>query len=402
MEARYKSQAFWCWFGTFLIMAYYAYAYGGFTEVLSEFGRFLTLDTDSLTNGSPLLMQFPVLAAVICLSLPASALGGVFQNAVLGNFEGHALKKNLSDEKPRNHFRAMFLMVTLEELFARWLFLGVLAPVLGLTSGFGFLVLVLVGNTLWSLMHLSNFVRKQDKHALRTLPQFISGVFYTYVFVKYGLFATILTHYAENALIFTWFKKYDSLKKNNLLVLAYCAFVTLLIGFSMKTDLSDMLIWFENTSQFAIPGWEFRDYFLNYVFVCFLLYTGMFFLLYDEKIDLREDLEKIGKGGIPIVVILWLLIAIGCVLMYYLFYWIAGWFTDYLPLRVLIAAMMVPSLASSPSPNHASRLLFVSVPTAFVLLCTIEALGFWSGVGLFSLAMFPTLPMVIIGAVAQD
>ncbi|MCH7759128.1 CPBP family intramembrane metalloprotease, partial [Patescibacteria group bacterium] len=90
----------------------------------------------------------------------------------------------------------------IEELLFRWLPLGLIAKITFFSSIFWFYILFLAGNLIWSLMHLGNF-NKKDRQLIRVFPIFILGIFLTYIFVKYGLLASAVTHITYNIIIFT-------------------------------------------------------------------------------------------------------------------------------------------------------------------------------------------------------
>ena len=189
--------------GTFGLLALIAWKAEVFGMVVRELAVFMSGGFREVTsNHTTFLMMFPVILAVIVLELPCTIGAAVLQAKILGKSGKHAFSDLFKETREGNHFFTFFVIVLLEELFARWFFLGLLTKIPFLSGTVAFYALFLIGNGIWALIHLSNFKEEKDRKILRVLPQFVAGAFFTYVFVKYGLLAAILAHFASNAVVF--------------------------------------------------------------------------------------------------------------------------------------------------------------------------------------------------------
>ncbi len=93
------------------------------------------------------------------------------------------------------------IMNAVEEVFARLLPLRFLPWLFGWDSRAGFYIPMLAFNAAWSLFHLMNYA-KGSRHWIRALPQFVLGLFVSFVFVKSGFWIALLFHIAYNAPVF--------------------------------------------------------------------------------------------------------------------------------------------------------------------------------------------------------
>jgi hypothetical protein len=320
-------------------------------------------------NNTTFLMMFPFIFAVVAMELPAKILTGIVQNMVLGKSGKHAISELLEEMGQGNHFMNFFVAVTKEELFARWLFLGLLTKIPFLSGTVAFYVLFIIGNGLWSLRHLPNFKDEEARHVLRVMPQFVAGIFYTCIFVKYGLLASILAHFASNAILFST-HKVQRTGLADFLLTAY-ATVSAAVSYSLMTKpFSDILIWFSNEPTFTLLGWEFWDYVKVSVFTTSCLIVLFEVLMYDREGEKKEEEKNSGVIGyligIPIV--------LGIV---YGLFALLGLFVSSVPYRVLSLAILVSFLHKSASGSAMSRTFWVSLPDVYITICIFQALGFW-------------------------
>src|ERR1051325_7585458 len=162
--------------------------------IMAELGSFFAGGVAGIDRQPVMfLAMLPVLLLIVAVEMPISLGVGIGLQAVFGKSK-HSLRDHLEEMAGKKIFKSLFVMVLLEELFARGLFLALLTKIPFLAGPAAFYVLMLIGNALWSLAHLSNFKEKAERHPVRVLPQFIGGLFLSYVFVKYGLLASTLAH----------------------------------------------------------------------------------------------------------------------------------------------------------------------------------------------------------------
>lgn len=88
---------------------------------------------------------------------------------------------------------------------------------------------------------------------LRVLPQFLAGIFFTYLYVRFGLLATVLMHFASNAILFALHKS-QRVGLVDLSILAYSGFIAVVSYQLMTKPVGDVLVWFNLEPQFSLPG----------------------------------------------------------------------------------------------------------------------------------------------------
>lgn len=202
-----KSAAAWSFVATYCLLAAIAWYTDGFALVISDLKLFFSgeaLSIAVLTGDYIKLLSYT--AASIVIDLPMVALAAFVSYLLDGNHTGeHGVSSllNLKEEAPL--FKRLFKLVVLEELYARGLFLGILLSIAPQNAILLYL-LFLIGNGTWALVHLSNFKKQSDRKVSRVLPQFVSGIFFTLIFLKFGLIGAIFSHFAFNALLFAFIK----------------------------------------------------------------------------------------------------------------------------------------------------------------------------------------------------
>lgn len=374
--------------GTFVLIVLIAMLSGAFPLVFGDLSLFVSGDYGQIAaNHTTFLLMFPVILAVVALALPCAVLSGILQAVVLGYSGKHALREMLDSMGNGNHFFTFFVIVLIEELLARWLFLGLLTQIPALSGTVAFYTLFFVGNLIWALFHLQNFKDDKDRHMLRVLPQFVGGVFFTYVFVKYGLLATILTHFAFNAVLFAA-HKLQRLTVVDLLIMAYAAICAVVSFALMDKPFTDILPWFGENPTFALAGWEFEDYLTFSVFFSSIPMLVFGLLLYDQRESEKAD-SSTGildyLFGIPL--------ALG--MLYGLFYVLGFIITD-VPVRILVLAILFTFAAKGASGSAVSRSFWVALPDLYLTVCIIHALGFWASVWWLGLSLLIMLPVAIL------
>src|SRR3989344_929821 len=251
----------WPLFGTYVLLLVAALELGGFSTAVPDLISLAHGNVHNITKGfTGFLFMFPVMFAVLVIELPCCIGASIFQNCLLGKKIGkHSVSELFDFKGERSLFVSLFLIVLAEELFARWFFLGLLPKLPFLSGPFAFYAFFLIGNALWALVHLNNFQDPNDRHWLRVLPQFVSGFFFTYVFVKYGLLAAVLTHFAANALLFSM-HRVQNVNWVDGSIVAYSLVCMAVSYWLMEKPLTDLAPWFNEKPTFHLVGWEFWDY----------------------------------------------------------------------------------------------------------------------------------------------
>ncbi|HVV15380.1 MAG TPA: CPBP family intramembrane glutamic endopeptidase [Candidatus Paceibacterota bacterium] len=363
----------WSVFGTYVLLTLIAVKLGAVGTVLEGMGQLLTGSVYQLTQGkTTFLMMVPTIIAVVVLELPCTIGAGIFQGVLLGKTSKHSVSEFFKNMTEGNHFFKFFVLVLAEELFARGLFLGLLPQIPALSGTFAFYVLFLLGNGIWALVHLSNFKNPEDRHWMRTLPQFVAGIFFTYIFVKYGLLAAVLAHFASNAILFAFHKiqRVDGVDALLMIYTGVCAAVSYLL---MEKPLTDALPWLANEPVFELPGWGFWDYVKISVFIpsCFGLVFG--FLLYDRG-EVKKDKKSLGPFGYAVAIPLVLAIMFGL-------YAFLGLFISNVPYRILVLAILFAFLQQGASGSAVARTFWAGLPNVYITMCVLQALGFWASAG---------------------
>ncbi|MBI2624634.1 CPBP family intramembrane metalloprotease [Candidatus Parcubacteria bacterium] len=361
-----------CTFGLLALIAWKAEVYG---MVIRELVIFMSGGfREVASNRTTFLMMFPIVLAVVVLELPCTVVAAVLQEKILGKSGKHMLTDFSKEMGEGSHFPPFFLIVLFEELFARWLFLGLLTKIPVLSGTVAFYALFLIGNGVWALVHLYNYREKGDRKILRVLPQFVAGAFFTYVFVKYGLLAAILAHFASNTVLFV-VHKVQRINMTDGLLVGYSALCAAISYALMEKPLADILPWFADNPVFRLQGWEFWDYVKVSVFLssCFIVVFDL--LLYDRGEAGKKKSDKdIGLVGHIIVIP----IVIG---LLYGTYALLGLFITNAPYRVLALAILFSLPQKGASGSAMARTFWSGLPDTYITMCVLLALGFWPALG---------------------
>lgn len=376
-----------CTLGVLALIAWKAEVFG---IVINEFILFISGGfREVASNHTTFLAMFPVILAVVVLELPCSISAAIFQAKILGESGKHALSDIFDKLGEGNHFFTFFIIVLLEELFARWFFLGLLTRIPFLSGTIAFYMLFLIGNGIWALTHLINYKEEKDRKMLRVLPQFVAGAFLTYVFVKYGLLAAILAHFASNAVLFATHK----VQRINIidgLIIGYAALCAAVSYALMEKPFTDILPWFVDNPVFHLQGWEFWDYVKVSIFLSasFVIIFGL--LLYDRG---EAGQKKSDKDIGLFIYIISIPIIIG---LLYGIYALLGLFITNIPYRVLVLAILFTFLQKGASGSAMARTFWSGLPDTYITMCILQALGFWPALGWVAIETAIHAPIIIL------
>ncbi len=336
--------------------------YGPVFSAIGDFfgGRPQGLDGAQVFDLSTLLF----IVATLTIMLPAVILTGILLLILFGTHTGHSLDKLFKSGK-KSLFAVILVVVAIEELATRWLFLGALTYIFdGVVA---YYVLFVVSNVLFAYAHIYNFESKSDRQLLRVMPQFVAGMFFAITFTKYGLFAAILLHFAFNMALFAVHKK-KSLGQKNLYTLV-CSVAMLIIGLVLFDQrLTDVLQWLQPNGGFALSGWNFVDYLL----LLFVI-TGATGVLAELLTFDRYDLDvTTNVGELVLGTLLVPLLYLGML-------WVTSLVIPNQIIQILVTGLLVLCIVKPQTPSHCSKMFWMDIPELFVLLCAITALGFWQG-----------------------
>ncbi|KXK07277.1 MAG: hypothetical protein UZ21_OP11001001139 [Microgenomates bacterium OLB22] len=111
--------------GTFLLLCYLVFRMDTLGIVLAELRLFLTGHAFSIPTGfSSLRAMMSIVLPVVVLGIGASIVAITIPYALYGKPGGHKLNELLDELVPGFHLINFFILVVLEELFARYLFFG--------------------------------------------------------------------------------------------------------------------------------------------------------------------------------------------------------------------------------------------------------------------------------------
>lgn len=337
------------------------------------------------------LAIIPFVFLIVALSYPISLLFGVISMTVCGRSVSNIVADEYRQVAEGPFFRSLFIIIFLEEVVFRWFLIGC-GSKLSLFSGTtGFYVLLILANALFAYVHLRNFSDPNERQWPRVLPQFFGGLFHSFVFVKYGLLASVFSHFAKNSISFSIHK----MQKTNIIdlirIVVYAVYALAAWHF-MNKPVSDALQWFSMEPTFALVGWTMRDYLVFDVFFtsCFAILADL--LLFDKNLSKQPD--KFPSLSwyvttVPIIICVMLGVQYGA-------YWIASLFVNDFVLSVLIAATMMSMLSKNPSLSAAQRTFWVGIPGSFLTICSIQALGFKGAFLFMMIAVAISIPQLIL------
>jgi hypothetical protein len=379
--------------GTYLVLVLIAWQSGEFATVVDELVLFLTGRVLEITTGDlSFVTMFSVIVSVIVIDLACSAITELIHKKVHGAAESHFSRDFLGSMQHDSHFYYFFIAVFAEELISRWLFLGLLRKPF-MQSALAFYLLFLIGNSLFAAIHLPNFAKEKERKLLRILPQFMGGIFFSYVYVKYGLFAAVLTHFGSNAVLLACHKIYKFTKTDALLT-GYSAFCAITSYAYMEKPLSDVLLWFANEPTFELPGWKLLDYLKVSIMISSGLTALFGVLLYDrsvakEKDEPGKDQSTPGIGYYVFGLPLFFAVAMGL-------FSVMGLLVESVPYRVLAISVLFCFLHTSESGSAVARIFWKSMPDMYITMCILLALGFWQMLVLVALETIIGLPSALI------
>ncbi len=357
---------------TCLILAIVAYKLNAYPKVFNGLSLLLSGNVDEIKHNPHVALSamVPVLLAVIVIKMFIAIPTVLAIEKILGSTSSPSTPGMFSNMTSGNHFYSFFVLVIVEELFARGLFLGLLPKIPLLSGTIAFYALFLLGNGIWAMFHIYNFDNRKDRNVLRVLPQFIGGVFLTFVFVRYGLFAAILAHFGYNMVIFAIYKvqKVSWATCLSILYEAVCAATAFVL---MTKPVGDISVWFSSNPTFALPGWGYWDYFKAVMFICSCL-AGIATLLAYDHTDVYTDAD--GNATPPLKSMVYA--PFGILLMFGV-YSVLGLVVPYAPTRMIIVSIVLLLVTRSSSSSAVARTFWVDVPTLFLVLCLIQAFGVW-------------------------
>lgn len=289
-----KTSAWGFWSFLALLLMFLGFTLIGkisYQSIFQDLMNFVSGDLKSVRSGNEetLISAILNILAIIVITIPISLMSGLLFNRGAKSYKIADLEKLMSLGAV-----VVFLTVFLEEVFARWLWLGVIAKIFPNTGWF--YVCFLLGNGLWAfLMHRSNYADTKERTVLRFVPQFIGGIAFSYVFVRYGFWAALLCHYFYDAVLFATMKKIPvtAMAIVRMAVYGIIAVLLAVLIFINGKSLNDLGVWMSgNIAQ--IDSYGFLDYLFLLLFVEVLSDLVASILLLDRNQVDDSSLKNLG------------------------------------------------------------------------------------------------------------
>jgi hypothetical protein len=182
-------------FGIVSVLTILALKFGGMSTALTDLGMFLSGGVHEIARMQMNIVALPVLFAVLALDFIACPIVSI----ALPKRKGRHPHKTEIEKNVLKFFFCVVLEVGFEEVVFRWLPFGLLTKIHFLSGTAAFYCLLLVVNAIFALAHMI-VEDERDRQIHRVLRHFISGILWSYVFIKYGLAASILVHFSHNAI----------------------------------------------------------------------------------------------------------------------------------------------------------------------------------------------------------
>jgi len=358
--------------GTSIVLFCFAYALNGYAEALNDIRLFFSGRGEELVRlDKSILVAMGEILALITIDFCLMFVLGISTAWILAkSLSGHVFANYLEDMTEGYHFLRMVLWTVGEELYARVLFLKLLRQVSFLQGEWQLYLLVLLGNSTWSIAHLYHYRDRKDRNWWRTLPQFLSGLFFSIVFLRYGIEATLLAHLAATMVLFSVYRRQRINEIDAVIVLVRALIAAVSITLLEKPIIGALKTWLSFAPSFQVDGWRFIDYMLTGLFLGAVLGIVFDVLLYDREV--LSEYEK--RGGIfffigslahaPIAAVI--VMAVNRLL------------TPLLPeihQQGLLTAMLFSLVARTNSGSATARVFWTGTPQAFVALCIVQSVG---------------------------
>ncbi len=327
-----------------------------------------------------------------------SSIASLFVMLVLvGKHRGDHSVGDVLVAREGQYFKVFFMVTSIEELFARLLFLGGLWQVFPGTTAF--YVLFFLGNGIWSLVHLRNFKNPEDRSVIRVLPQFIGGIFFSYAFVSHGLTGAIMTHFMSNAILFST-AKLQRVNGIDMMIALYSLLCASVSYGLMTKPITDSLQWLSSSGGFVLTGWQPSDYVLFGIFASSVITLVLDVALLDRNGIGGGFSLKIKNCPMALAIVLFVLmfgvVAAVLVASIYVSYWLMSFVSTDIAYRIFIIAVLYCFYQKGTSASGMVRTFFQSVPSIFVTACIFEAIGFWYSVGYMFCALLVGVPNMLL------
>lgn len=293
-----RESAVWTMLGTWAVLMTFAIFTDGFVDFWQVLGNLLSGDANmAQLHSGELVRMAPTIAAMVSIDILLMIPIALFVSAVVKIDKKKDKRAGMfRADKPKEQYAVIMTTLGFEELFARWLFLGVIGQLAWFAdSNVAFYVLFFVGNGLWAAVHLANIAKKDQEFPIKkfhqmvvfVLPQFIGGILITAIYLPYGIVGALIAHIVFDMVLFAS-DRVDVFNRGEKLVTAYhsviAAICLTLFHVNGNGSLLDMKRWLnDDITSFTIPGWTFWDYALAVAGLMCAVIVGLEVLLYDRE-----------------------------------------------------------------------------------------------------------------------
>lgn len=269
----------------------------------------------------------------------------------------------------------VFAIILIEELFTRGLFLG-LGTML-FKGDFAFYVLFIGGNAIWAWTHLANFSDKSERSILRVVPQFVGGIGFTYIFVRYGLGAAIMAHYLYDAILFATRKEImpNGVTWFTLIYYAVLALILFFVNNASGIGLANVVPWINNDLK-PLDSFSFIQYATLLVMIDSIVSVTANVLLLDTSAVKRDTAEKMSNVVVLLLTgLLYTVIVLGGNLLLSLI-------VHDVATRAVVLTIILALMSPTTSGSMLARSTLVGLPSTFFTVAAFSVLGFMPAFGL--------------------
>lgn len=371
-----QNPAWWTLIGTWMVLAIFSWAAGGFAPFFQIAGYFLAGDLANVRSyGS--VPAAPIVTATVVVMVPVMLATLPLLSKLL----------SATDTNKVIHSKSQFVLHMLvefgEELIFRFFFLGILSNIPGLGSNGAFYFLLLTGNIIWVALHLMTLRKADRKKWPIVLPMFLGGIMFSMVYTSHGFFAAVMTHMIYDMVMFSvycrtpfWWKKFKLLCLYHLLWFTGGLACFLIMSSHTLSDVWHMFL-HVSAKQDLPSGWNSIDYMLAAILVISAVHLLLEILWYDRE---QEATARKVKRNL-------LLSGVFLLLSYPVLLGLEALFPEYFMVIATGSAILLISLEKTSSSSGIARLFWKSLLAAqlFSILQALNLAAIFSLTTLFVL-----------------
>jgi len=262
----------------------------------------------------------------------------------------------------------LFLIVLAEEVIARMFFMGILStyfPIFFLPFHLSTYIWFLIGNGVWTAIHVFNYKDENERQLIRVLPQFLAGFSFGFLYLQFGFLLTVLAHYYYNVLVLSTRKKQDFTRDNILqagyfLITGVVAFIGLVLMGMYGTELA---AWFNQVEHV----YHIENYgFWHYVLILIVVKAACEFSATVFALDSLISENTVRKLNLDISVFV-----VACFFLFILILgvnWLMAYWISSDLVRAALIAMGLAFISWPRTGSALARSMIVNVPSNYVLI----------------------------------